>query len=115
MKDFILVCYPICSLMLLSNIFSSCNHITLYHSARIHQTIEEKRKKVVSEKEKQINGFYRPREILEKLQYLNPNIKRGNISEDEEQLIIRMHRLLGNGYNKEKKNKANPSHWNSGY
>ncbi|OEL34846.1 Anthocyanin regulatory C1 protein [Dichanthelium oligosanthes] len=30
------------------------------------------------------------------LNYLRPGIKRGNISEDEEELIIRLHRLLGN-------------------
>lgn len=30
------------------------------------------------------------------LNYLRPDIKRGNISSDEEELIIRMHRLLGN-------------------
>lgn len=30
------------------------------------------------------------------LNYLCPGIKRGNISDDEEELIIRMHRLLGN-------------------
>ncbi|KAH9321063.1 hypothetical protein KI387_015702 [Taxus chinensis] len=30
------------------------------------------------------------------LNYLRPDIKRGNISPDEEDLIIRMHRLLGN-------------------
>lgn len=30
------------------------------------------------------------------LNYLRPNIKHGNISLDEEDLIIRMHRLLGN-------------------
>ncbi|XP_065851214.1 transcription factor MYB1-like [Euphorbia lathyris] len=30
------------------------------------------------------------------LNYLRPNIKRGNITEDEEDLIIRLHRLLGN-------------------
>ncbi|KAI4377047.1 hypothetical protein MLD38_014738 [Melastoma candidum] len=30
------------------------------------------------------------------LNYLRPDIKRGNISEDEEELIIRMHGLLGN-------------------
>ncbi|KAH9321060.1 hypothetical protein KI387_015699, partial [Taxus chinensis] len=30
------------------------------------------------------------------LNYLRPDIKRGNISLDEEELIIRMHRLLGN-------------------
>ncbi|EEF46300.1 transcription factor WER [Ricinus communis] len=30
------------------------------------------------------------------LNYLRPNIKRGNISEDEEDLIIRLHKLLGN-------------------
>ncbi|KAJ1383666.1 SANT/Myb domain [Sesbania bispinosa] len=30
------------------------------------------------------------------LNYLRPNIKRGNISPEEEDLIIRLHRLLGN-------------------
>ncbi|KAJ1296751.1 hypothetical protein BS78_01G326200 [Paspalum vaginatum] len=30
------------------------------------------------------------------LNYLRPGIKRGNISSDEEELIIRLHRLLGN-------------------
>ncbi|KAH9299093.1 hypothetical protein KI387_030775, partial [Taxus chinensis] len=30
------------------------------------------------------------------LNYLRPDIKRGNISADEEELIIRLHRLLGN-------------------
>ncbi|XP_061368285.1 transcription factor WER-like [Gastrolobium bilobum] len=30
------------------------------------------------------------------LNYLRPNIKRGNISDEEEDLIIRLHRLLGN-------------------
>ena len=30
------------------------------------------------------------------LNYLQPNIKRGNISYDEEDLIIRLHKLLGN-------------------
>ncbi|XP_012077552.1 transcription factor MYB1 [Jatropha curcas] len=30
------------------------------------------------------------------LNYLRPNIKRGNITEDEEDLIIRLHNLLGN-------------------
>ncbi|GLJ47493.1 hypothetical protein SUGI_1002530 [Cryptomeria japonica] len=30
------------------------------------------------------------------LNYLRPHIKRGNISQDEEELIIRLHRLLGN-------------------
>ncbi|PKU67678.1 transcription factor WER-like [Dendrobium catenatum] len=30
------------------------------------------------------------------LNYLRPNIKRGNISEEEEDLIIRLHKLLGN-------------------
>ncbi|KAL5755587.1 hypothetical protein ACOSP7_020001 [Xanthoceras sorbifolium] len=30
------------------------------------------------------------------LNYLRPDIKRGNISRDEEELIIRMHKLLGN-------------------
>ncbi|KAK4746998.1 hypothetical protein SAY87_026035 [Trapa incisa] len=30
------------------------------------------------------------------LNYLRPNIKRGDISEDEEELIIRLHNLLGN-------------------
>ncbi|KAJ9141060.1 hypothetical protein P3X46_031640 [Hevea brasiliensis] len=30
------------------------------------------------------------------LNYLKPGIKRGNFSEDEEELIIRLHKLLGN-------------------
>ncbi|KAK8660819.1 hypothetical protein V6N13_051727 [Hibiscus sabdariffa] len=30
------------------------------------------------------------------LNYLRPDIKRGNISHDEEELIIRLHTLLGN-------------------
>ncbi|XP_057462047.1 transcription factor MYB3-like [Actinidia eriantha] len=30
------------------------------------------------------------------LNYLRPNIKRGNISEEEEDLILRLHKLLGN-------------------
>ncbi|XP_057958816.1 transcription factor MYB4-like [Malania oleifera] len=30
------------------------------------------------------------------MNYLRPNIKRGNISEQEEDLILRLHRLLGN-------------------
>jgi hypothetical protein len=30
--------------------------------------------------------------------YLRPDIKRGNISPDEEELIFRLHRLLGNRY-----------------
>ena len=30
------------------------------------------------------------------LNYLRPDIKRGNISHDEEELIIRLHNLLGN-------------------
>ncbi|CAN6701253.1 unnamed protein product [Malus baccata var. baccata] len=30
------------------------------------------------------------------LNYLRPNIKRGNISEQEEDLIVRLHKLLGN-------------------
>jgi hypothetical protein len=30
------------------------------------------------------------------LNYLRPDIKRGNISPDEEELIIRLHKLLGN-------------------
>ncbi|CAN6461344.1 unnamed protein product [Victoria cruziana] len=30
------------------------------------------------------------------LNYLRPDIKRGNISEDEEDLIMRLHNLLGN-------------------
>jgi transcription factor MYB, plant len=30
------------------------------------------------------------------LNYLRPNIKRGNISDGEEDLIIRLHNLLGN-------------------
>ena len=32
------------------------------------------------------------------LNYLRPDIKRGNISDDEEDLIIRLHKLLGNRY-----------------
>lgn len=32
------------------------------------------------------------------LNYLRPDIKRGNISDDEEELIIRLHKLLGNRY-----------------
>lgn len=32
------------------------------------------------------------------LNYLRPDIKRGNISSDEEELIIRLHNLLGNRY-----------------
>ncbi|VAI10180.1 unnamed protein product [Triticum turgidum subsp. durum] len=30
------------------------------------------------------------------LNYLRPSIKRGNISDDDEELIVRLHRLLGN-------------------
>ncbi|KAF3950313.1 hypothetical protein CMV_023916 [Castanea mollissima] len=30
------------------------------------------------------------------LNYLRPDIKRGNFSEDEEDLIIKLHKLLGN-------------------
>jgi hypothetical protein len=30
------------------------------------------------------------------LNYLKPDVKRGNISPDEEDLIIRLHKLLGN-------------------
>ncbi|KAK9922911.1 hypothetical protein M0R45_031348 [Rubus argutus] len=30
------------------------------------------------------------------LNYMRPDIKRGNIAEDEEDLIIRMHKLVGN-------------------
>ncbi|KAG7952250.1 hypothetical protein I3843_12G050100 [Carya illinoinensis] len=30
--------------------------------------------------------------------YLRPNIERGNISDAEEDLILRLHKLLGNGY-----------------
>ena len=30
--------------------------------------------------------------------YLRPDIKRGNITRDEEELIIRLHKLLGNRY-----------------
>ncbi|KAK3224932.1 hypothetical protein Dsin_004794 [Dipteronia sinensis] len=30
------------------------------------------------------------------LNYLRPNIKRGNISDEEEDLILRLHKLLGN-------------------
>ncbi|XP_044446839.1 anthocyanin regulatory C1 protein, partial [Triticum aestivum] len=33
---------------------------------------------------------------LRGLNYLRPNIKRGNISDDDEELIVRLHRLLGN-------------------
>lgn len=33
------------------------------------------------------------------LNYLRPDIKRGNISPDEEELIIRLHKLLGNRFN----------------
>lgn len=33
------------------------------------------------------------------LNYLKPDIKRGNISAEEEELIIRLHKLLGNRYN----------------
>jgi ABC-type polar amino acid transport system ATPase subunit len=32
------------------------------------------------------------------LNYLRPDIKRGNISHDEEELIIRLHNLLGNRF-----------------
>jgi len=32
------------------------------------------------------------------LNYLRPNIKRGNISDEEEDLIIRLHKLLGNRF-----------------
>ena len=32
------------------------------------------------------------------LNYLRPNIKRGNISDQEEDLILRLHKLLGNRY-----------------
>ncbi|KAG6471001.1 hypothetical protein ZIOFF_072092 [Zingiber officinale] len=32
------------------------------------------------------------------LNYLRPDIKRGNITEEEEDLIIRLHKLLGNRY-----------------
>lgn len=32
------------------------------------------------------------------LNYLRLDIKRGNISEDEEDLIIRLHKLLGNRF-----------------
>ena len=34
------------------------------------------------------------------LNYLRPDIKRGNFSEDEEDLIIKLHKLLGNRYGK---------------
>ncbi|PKI38982.1 hypothetical protein CRG98_040634 [Punica granatum] len=33
------------------------------------------------------------------LNYLRPGIKRGNISPDEEELIMRLHKLLGNRFN----------------
>lgn len=32
------------------------------------------------------------------LNYLRPDIKRGNITQEEEELIIRLHKLLGNRY-----------------
>lgn len=32
------------------------------------------------------------------LNYLRPGIKRGNITEEEEELIVRLHNLLGNRY-----------------
>ncbi|KAG6415838.1 hypothetical protein SASPL_123257 [Salvia splendens] len=32
------------------------------------------------------------------MNYLRPNIKRGNMSDQEEDLIIRLHKLLGNRY-----------------
>lgn len=32
------------------------------------------------------------------LNYLRPNIKRGNISDEEEDLILRLHKLLGNRF-----------------
>lgn len=32
------------------------------------------------------------------MNYLRPHIIRGNISREEEDLLIRLHRLLGNGY-----------------
>lgn len=35
---------------------------------------------------------------LRRLNYQKPDIKRGNITEDEEDLIIRLHKLLGNRY-----------------
>ncbi|XP_065616263.1 transcription factor MYB1-like [Quercus suber] len=34
------------------------------------------------------------------MNYLRPDIKRGNFSEDEEDLIIKLHKLLGNRYGK---------------
>nr|DAD42615.1 TPA_asm: hypothetical protein HUJ06_000845 [Nelumbo nucifera] len=33
---------------------------------------------------------------LQWLNYLRPDIKRGNISAEEEELLIKLHRLLGN-------------------
>jgi hypothetical protein len=32
------------------------------------------------------------------MNYLRPSVKRGQISPDEEDLILRLHRLLGNRY-----------------
>ena len=32
------------------------------------------------------------------MNYLRPNIKRGNISDQEQDLILRLHKLLGNRY-----------------
>ena len=37
------------------------------------------------------------------MNYLRPDIKRGNITEDEEDLILRLHNLLGNRYVHKKK------------
>jgi len=32
------------------------------------------------------------------LNYLRPDIKRGNISPEEDELLVKLHRLLGNRY-----------------
>lgn len=32
------------------------------------------------------------------MNYLRPNIKRGNYTQEEDQLILKMHRQLGNKY-----------------
>ncbi|XP_028763076.1 transcription repressor MYB5-like [Neltuma alba] len=37
-----------------------------------------------------------PKELAQMVNYLGPDIKRGGITQDEEELIIRLHKLLGN-------------------
>ncbi|MFQ6627109.1 hypothetical protein Gotur_005908 [Gossypium turneri] len=65
------------------------------HGAKRWKTIAIKSGNLLSVEEKLhfwsigING-------LRWLNYLRPNIKRGNISDEEEDLIIRLHKLLGN-------------------